>query len=57
MMQLEIEREALKREKDRASKERLERLEHDLANLRKQRNAVERHVDVQERVAVFERES
>jgi ATP-dependent Clp protease ATP-binding subunit ClpB len=41
MMQLEIEREALKREKDRASKERLERLEQDLANLREQRNAVE----------------
>ncbi len=40
-MQLEIEREALKRETDRASKERLERLEQDLANLREQRNAVE----------------
>jgi ATP-dependent Clp protease ATP-binding subunit ClpB len=41
MMQLEIEREALKREKDKASKERLERLEQELANLREQRNAVE----------------
>ncbi|NCC37120.1 MAG: AAA family ATPase, partial [Chloroflexia bacterium] len=41
MMQLEIEREALKRETDRASKERLERLEQDLANLREQRNGVE----------------
>ncbi len=35
-MQWEIEREALKREKDPASKERLERLERDLANLREQ---------------------
>ncbi|MCG8349846.1 MAG: AAA family ATPase, partial [Chloroflexales bacterium] len=41
MMQLEIEREALKREKDRASKERLEKLEQDLANLREQRNGLE----------------
>ena len=40
-MQLEIEREALKREKDRASKERLEKLEQELANLREQRNGVE----------------
>jgi ATP-dependent Clp protease ATP-binding subunit ClpB len=41
MMQLEIEREALKKETDRASKDRLERLEQDLANLREQRSAVE----------------
>src|SRR6184192_2357724 len=41
MMQLEIEREALKKEKDRASKDRLEKLEQELANLREQRNAVE----------------
>jgi ATP-dependent Clp protease ATP-binding subunit ClpB len=41
MMQLEIEREALKREKDKASKERLDKLEQDLANLREQRNALE----------------
>jgi ATP-dependent Clp protease ATP-binding subunit ClpB len=41
MMQLEIEREALKKEKDQASKDRLEKIEHDLANLREQRNAVE----------------
>ncbi len=34
IMQLEIEREALKKEKDKASKERLERLEKDLADLR-----------------------
>jgi ATP-dependent Clp protease ATP-binding subunit ClpB len=41
MMQLEIEREALKKEKDQASKDRLERLEGDLANLRERRSAVE----------------
>jgi ATP-dependent Clp protease ATP-binding subunit ClpB len=41
MMQLEIEREALRREKDPASKERLEKIEQTLANLREQRNAVE----------------
>ena len=34
IMQLEIEREALKKEKDRASKERLERLEKELADLK-----------------------
>jgi len=36
IMQLEIEREALKKEKDKASKERLERLLKDLADLREQ---------------------
>jgi ATP-dependent Clp protease ATP-binding subunit ClpB len=41
MMQLEIEREALKKETDRASKERLEKLEQELANLRERRSAVE----------------
>jgi ATP-dependent Clp protease ATP-binding subunit ClpB len=41
MMQLEIEREALKKEKDKASKERLEKLEQELANLRERRSAVE----------------
>ena len=41
MMQLEIEREALKREKDQASKERLDKIEQTLANLREQRHAVE----------------
>ncbi|HEY1012061.1 MAG TPA: ATP-dependent chaperone ClpB [Herpetosiphonaceae bacterium] len=38
-MQLEIEREALKREKDAASKERLERLERELADLRERQSA------------------
>jgi ATP-dependent Clp protease ATP-binding subunit ClpB len=41
MLQLEIEREALKKEKDQASKDRLAKLEQDLANLREERNAVE----------------
>ena len=36
IMQLEIEREALKKEKDKASKERLEKLEQELADLREQ---------------------
>ncbi len=34
VMQLEIEREALKKETDKASKERLEKLERDIANLK-----------------------
>ena len=41
IMQLEIEREALKKEKDKASKERLARLEKDLADL--QESAKELH--------------
>jgi ATP-dependent Clp protease ATP-binding subunit ClpB len=41
IMQFEIEREALKKEKDKASKERLEKLEQELANLQEQRRAVE----------------
>jgi len=38
IMQLEIEREALKKETDRASKERLVKLEQELADLREQAN-------------------
>ncbi len=41
IMQLEIEREALKLEKDQASKDRLEKIEQTLANLREERNALE----------------
>ncbi|MGH9335074.1 MAG: ATP-dependent Clp protease ATP-binding subunit, partial [Vicinamibacteria bacterium] len=41
MMQLEIEREALKKERDRVSKERLEKIERELASLREQRIALE----------------
>jgi ATP-dependent Clp protease ATP-binding subunit ClpB len=39
--QLEIEREGLRKEKDRASKERLERIEQDLANLKEQAAGLE----------------
>jgi ATP-dependent Clp protease ATP-binding subunit ClpB len=38
IMQLEIEREALKKEKDQASRERLERIESELADLREESN-------------------
>ncbi len=38
IMQLEIEREALKKEKDKASRERLERIEKELADLHEQSN-------------------
>jgi ATP-dependent Clp protease ATP-binding subunit ClpB len=40
MMQLEIEREALRKETDQASKQRLERLEKELAELRSQTDAI-----------------
>ncbi|MEM7028461.1 MAG: ATP-dependent chaperone ClpB [Chloroflexota bacterium] len=40
IMQLEIEREALKKEKDRASKERLGRLESELADLQEDSNGL-----------------
>lgn len=41
IMQLEIEREALKKEKDKASSERLENIEKELANLKEKRSALE----------------
>lgn len=41
ILQLEIEREALKKEKDEGSKERLEKIEEDLANLKEERSALE----------------
>src|SRR6266540_2013553 len=40
IMQLEIEREALKKEKDKASKERLAKIERDLADLRETSKAL-----------------
>ena len=40
VMQLEIEREALKKETDKASKDRLERLEQELANLKADADAL-----------------
>src|SRR5260370_38578969 len=41
VMQLEIEREALKRETDQASRDRLERLEKELAEAREKRDALQ----------------
>ena len=43
IMQLEIEREALRKEKDKASKERLEKLEKDLANLKEEKTSLVSH--------------
>ena len=40
IMQLEIERQALSKEKDKGSKERLERIEKDLEDLRRQSNQI-----------------
>jgi ATP-dependent Clp protease ATP-binding subunit ClpB len=43
IMQLEIEREALRKEKDAASQERLARLERDLADLKEERSRLTTH--------------
>jgi ATP-dependent Clp protease ATP-binding subunit ClpB len=43
IMQLEIEREALRKEKDKASKERLEKLEKELANLKEDDTRLKAH--------------
>jgi ATP-dependent Clp protease ATP-binding subunit ClpB len=43
IVQLEIERQALKKEKDRASKERREKLERELADLREQSAGMKAH--------------
>jgi ATP-dependent Clp protease ATP-binding subunit ClpB len=51
MMQLEIEREALKKEKDEASKERLTVLERELADLREKGSALQTHWE-QEKQAI-----
>jgi ATP-dependent Clp protease ATP-binding subunit ClpB len=51
IMQLEIEREALRKEKDKASKERLTKLEKELADLKEQRNTLTAHWD-QEKQAI-----
>jgi ATP-dependent Clp protease ATP-binding subunit ClpB len=40
LMQLKIEREALKREQDSASRDRLERLEHEIADIEEKSNAL-----------------
>jgi ATP-dependent Clp protease ATP-binding subunit ClpB len=41
IMQLEIEREGLRKEKDQASRDRLERIEHELASLKEQAAGLE----------------
>jgi ATP-dependent Clp protease ATP-binding subunit ClpB len=43
IMQLEIEREALKKEKDKASRERLEKLEKELADLKEEKDRLASH--------------
>jgi ATP-dependent Clp protease ATP-binding subunit ClpB len=43
IMQLEIEREALRKEKDKASKERLEKLEKELADLKEEKGQLAAH--------------
>ncbi len=51
IMQLEIEREALRKEKDKASRERLARLENDLADLKEQDTQLRSHWE-QEKEAI-----
>jgi ATP-dependent Clp protease ATP-binding subunit ClpB len=51
IMQLEIEREALRKEKDKASKERLTKLEKELADLKEQKNTLTAHWE-QEKQAI-----
>src|SRR6188472_891199 len=51
VMQLEIEREALRKEKDAASKERLEKLERELANLKEEKDRLTAHWE-QEKEAI-----
>jgi len=51
MMQLEIEREALKKERDAASKERLKRIERELADLKEQRSALDAQLQREREVA------
>ncbi len=51
IMQLEIEREALRKEKDKASAERLQKLEKELANLKEEQIALQAHWE-QEKEAI-----
>jgi ATP-dependent Clp protease ATP-binding subunit ClpB len=51
IMQLEIEREALRKEKDQASRERLEKLERELANLKEEKDRLTAHWE-QEKAAI-----
>ena len=47
IMQLEIEREALKRERDKASQERLAKIEKEVADLREQSNSLRAHWELE----------
>ena len=47
MMQLEIEREALKKEKDEPSKERLAKIDEELANLKEDRSGLDAQLQVE----------
>ncbi len=49
-MQLEIEREALKKEKDEASKERLAKIDEELANLKEERSGLEAQLQTEREV-------
>jgi len=49
IMQLDIEREALKKEKDELSKGRLEKLEKEVAELQERRNSLQAKLDVEKR--------
>ena len=51
IMQLEIEREALRKERDKPSQERLQRLEKELADLKEQQNQLRAHWE-QEKEAI-----
>jgi ATP-dependent Clp protease ATP-binding subunit ClpB len=57
IMQLEIEREALRRESDAASRERLARLEEELAGLREQSSAVRTRWEQEKKVITAMRET
>jgi len=52
VMQLEIEREALKKEKDEASKERLVKIEEELGNLKEERSGMEAQLQGEREVLV-----
>jgi ATP-dependent Clp protease ATP-binding subunit ClpB len=52
LMQLEIEREALRKEKDKASKERLKALEKELAEIKSQRDALKARWESEKRAHV-----
>ncbi|MDP4126628.1 MAG: ATP-dependent chaperone ClpB [Bacillota bacterium] len=52
MLQLEIEREALKKEKDEASKERLSKIEEELANHQEERSRMEAQLQGEREILV-----